>query len=119
MHPIKQTILQSESQNGNCLQAALASIFEVALDDVPEFQKEPPNQWRSSLRSWLGGMGLEMLVYDRDPRESGHYLAVGDGPRGCTHCVVYRDGKMVHDPHPSNDGLVRVKRYWAFTLHGS
>jgi hypothetical protein len=116
MNPIKQTILHDEGRIGNCLQAALASIFEESIEDIPEFQREPPGRWRENLQAWLGNMGLELIICDRDPKEKGHYIAVGEGPRGCTHCVVYRDGKMVHDPHPSNGGLTRIKRFWSFGL---
>jgi len=35
-------------------------------------------------------------------------IAGGPGPRGCDHCVLMRDGKLVHDPHPEGGGLMSV-----------
>lgn len=35
-----------------------------------------------------------------------HYIASGKSPRGdFLHSTVHLDGKLVHDPHPSRDGL--------------
>jgi len=39
------------------------------------------------------------------------YTASGPSARGVSHIVVYQDGKMIHDPHPSNEGLVKVNYY--------
>lgn len=36
-------------------------------------------------------------------------VAGGPGPRGCDHAVLYRDGSMLHDPHPSRAGLLSVE----------
>lgn len=33
-------------------------------------------------------------------------------PRGVSHMVVYHDGKLAHDPHPSRAGILEVKRTW-------
>ncbi len=33
------------------------------------------------------------------------YLAFGFSSRGVGHVVIYKDGKLFHDPHPSNEGL--------------
>ncbi len=39
------------------------------------------------------------------------YTASGDSSRGCTHIVVYKNGKLFHDPHPSDEGLVEGTIY--------
>lgn len=39
------------------------------------------------------------------------YTATGPSSRGVIHIVVYKDGQMIHDPHPSNEGLVSVNYY--------
>lgn len=36
-------------QNGNCLTAALASIFELSLQDVPPFEDIPDSKWYAAL----------------------------------------------------------------------
>jgi len=35
-----------------------------------------------------------------------HYVGGGKGPRGVEHCVVMRQGKVVHDPHPNRDTTI-------------
>ena len=43
------------------------------------------------------------------PAVPGYFLVCGESPRGVLHEVVYLDGKMIHDPHPSNAGITTVK----------
>lgn len=38
----------------------------------------------------------------------GFYLVSGISPRGVGHMVVYRDGALAHDPHPSREGLTEI-----------
>lgn len=40
------------------------------------------------------------------------YLASGISPRGVHHMVVMKDGKLVHDPHPSKAGIGEVEHLW-------
>lgn len=44
------------------------------------------------------------------PREIDNriYLACGPGSRGVSHMVIYRNGSLFHDPHPSREGLQYV-----------
>ena len=39
------------------------------------------------------------------------YMVYGKSPRGVSHVVIYMNGEMIHDPHPSNGGLVSIDRY--------
>jgi hypothetical protein len=39
-----------------------------------------------------------------EPPDGEHYLAFGVSPRG-RHVVVMRNGKIMHDPHPSREGI--------------
>ena len=32
----------------------------------------------------------------------------GPSPRGVLHQVLYRDGRLWHDPHPSRDGVLEI-----------
>ena len=36
------------------------------------------------------------------------YMVTGKSSRGVLHVVIYINDKMVHDPHPSNDGLLEL-----------
>ena len=109
MKPVNQTKLHSETVNGNCLAAALASILEIDIDDVPEFEDMGDN-WGGELADWLDSIGFYIMEWQEViPDIPGYFLVCGESPRGVLHEVVYFDGKMVHDPHPSNAGITTVK----------
>lgn len=67
---------------------------------------------------WLGRYGR---AHTQDQYELSNmiYFVVGKSPRGVSHIVLYMNGKMIHDPHPSNDGLIPVEdelRSWYFEV---
>lgn len=47
-------------------------------------------------------------------RPRGYALCAGVSERGTRHCVVWKDGKIVHDPHPKGKGL--ISREWLYLL---
>lgn len=110
MKPIDQTKLHyPPKQHGNCLAASLASILEISIDDIPEFE-EMGCEWWQSMLDWLFSLGFELLQCDKEIVLRGYYLAMGKSPRGdFNHQVVYYNGKMIHDPHPSKNGIVNIK----------
>lgn len=97
---------------GNCFAACVASLLSLPIDDVPDFN-QPGKNWRRLFEEWLKPRGLAPLIVYKGAILPGgmHYLAGGPGPRGCPHAVIYLDGAMVHDPHPSRDGLESVSDY--------
>jgi hypothetical protein len=114
--PVLQTILRGDSdeptRRGNCLQAAVASVFEVPLEDVPHFVAE--EDWWGALERWLAARNVEVLYLPANEfvnnsvrvGRDAFYLVDGKSPRGeFFHVVVWRGHEMVHDPHPSGDGL--------------
>lgn len=107
MKPIDQTILAPP--NGDCLRACVASVFELALDEVPHFCGDHRACWFEALRDWCRQRGFNpMLIHPDvlrdDPR--GVCIVSGKSPRGdWLHSVVYRDGALAHDPHPSRAGV--------------
>jgi len=110
MKPVHQNIYGEP--NGNCLQAAVASIFEVGLDKVPHFCKPPNDDWQERYDDWLAERGLQLMTVDaRQCRQAGwiprgYHIIAGQSPRfDCQHAVVGLNGKVIHDPHPSGDGL--------------
>ena len=50
MIPVFQTI--SDSENGNCLQAVIASLFDMPLDEVPHFISFK-DKWFSEFRKFI------------------------------------------------------------------
>lgn len=111
MRPVTQTILDTgdRTREGNCLQAAVASLLHLGLDDVPHFVQQHSDSdgredWLDLLCAWLNGRGLHLYRVDPEPGED--YFEFGKTERGTTHVVICRDGRMIHDPHPSRSGLL-------------
>ena len=110
-----------EDEQGNCLQAALASIFEVELEQVPDFAGEIKNgHWFLILERWLATMNL--CLYPA-LRSSGHPMGLhlmvcksttlanpDDG-----HVVVIENGRVVHNPHPRATSIGECQQYWVIT----
>lgn len=110
MNPVDQTRF---AEDGNCFAAALASVLEIPLEEVPEFTEDG---WLIEVNTWLQGRGLcylEFPVHEQERwrtyylKHAGFHLLLGDN-RGLCHAVVAKAGVIVHDPHPSQDGLSKV-----------
>lgn len=115
MKPIDQTQLHTESMRGNCTEAALASLFELGIDDVPQFSEmNESGRWYIEFVNWCARRGIELYRFDEEMCFAGYYLASGPSPRGVNHMVVMKDGALAHDPHPSRDGIERVDCVYVF-----
>lgn len=105
---------------GNCTEAALASLFAVPLAQIPQFhpmrnELEDPSvvgEFWNNFDDWIDAQGYMPVRFDHDPKWPCLYLASGLSSRGCLHMVVYRGGELVHDPHPSNEGIESVEDTW-------
>lgn len=106
MKPVNQTKFGEE---GNCLQACIASLLELKLEDVPEF---PHTNQFNYLQRFMRQHGLQPVAKDMiafNYPYNVYYLLWGKSPRGFMHSVVAWNGKTVHDPHPEGGGLVTVE----------
>lgn len=129
MTPLRQTrfydpTLPADQQRGNCLQAVLASLLDSPLDAVPHFVQDhvdhdgdnnPEWDWWHRMVAWLAerGWGMHHALPLSD--YPGEHLAVsGPSPRGngIHHITIYRDGDMVHDPHPDDTGILAETHAW-------
>jgi hypothetical protein len=115
MIPINQTIFSGEEKRGNCLQACIASLFELKLEEVPHFLEY--EDWDKALEDFIDTQGyffegrapfkeINNLQFI-DEKLGGYIILGGEGPRGFGHAVIYKDGKLIHDPHPSEAGLLK------------
>lgn len=113
MRPVDQTTFGFN--DGNCLSACVASILELPIAHVPSFVGDD----RRFLR-WLGERGLSATTYSPASYvPPGYAIAAGPSARfgGRLHACVAYDGAVVHDPHPSRDGLpLGIAEY--IVLHG-
>lgn len=121
MKPVLQTITGTR---GNCFAACLASIFEVPLEDIPDFHDGAENDtpeavnlaWWQNMRAWLRGRGYgTILLTFTDPAQwqslclDGYHIVSGKSGRAVgelLHATVWYDGKLVHDPHPDQTGII-------------
>jgi hypothetical protein len=109
MRPVRQTKFYVEGvSRGNCQQAATASLLGLELDEVPNFMEQPEGFWQS-FYAFLKRRGLYAFELGPNWAPDCYYLAYGPSSRGVSHAVVYRDGELAFDPHPSDEGIEEVK----------
>ncbi len=112
MKPVFQTKFGGaeapESEQGNCMAACLASLFEISLDDVPDFGGQITNgQWYITLSDWLRVRNLELVVTPAKgyPPPMGPYLLATKSTTLANpddgHLVIAQNGHVTHNPHPA------------------
>lgn len=102
---------------GNCYPACIASVLELQLEEVPHFHQlhAKPEDALVEILKFLLPRGYSSLCFDWAPWVHAYFagalvLVSGKSPRGdFQHVVVGEvtsDGwKLVHDPHPSREGI--------------
>ena len=114
MIPVDQTV--SGFTNGDCMRACVASVFELPIEEVPNFMEDGDDYFSSKLGAWcfernLIPMDCQISWDDvRNDLKDIYIIAHGQSPRSsnekCRHAVIYKGNKMVHDPHPAREGVV-------------
>lgn len=127
MKPVFQT--DTTFKTGNCGEACVASILEIELSDIPMLhnQDDPEDgaTYCRNLRKFLSKFGMSFIdvsmVEDCDPMDffkDCWVVASGKSPRATEdwqkHAVVWRNGEIVHDPHPNGSGLDEIEMYGVF-----
>ncbi len=109
MIPVHQTKFGLE--DGNCLQAAIASVLELPLKRVPNLTLvyNRRDDWRKALDEFLYPKGLQHIVLhsvhpDNNFKPFGYHLIGVKSARGdWNHELVGFQGKPVHDPFPDGN----------------
>lgn len=103
--PVQQT--KFGDPDGNCLEACFASLTGIPLGEIPHFLNAG---WFGSYARWFLENGWHLLYWHGDETEApvGYAIASGPAIRGLDHSTIYLNGKLHHDPHPSNSGLESV-----------
>ncbi len=124
MIPVYQTKFggsdDPEEDQGNCMQACIASILEIPLGEAPDFTGKIVNgEWYTYLISWLAERNLGLMftkIKEGAPpgihmvgAESTNLPDPDDG-----HMMVVQDGKVIHNPHPDNKGEGKFLEFWTF-----
>lgn len=109
---------------GDCMRAAVASLLRIPYDEVPHFAQHV--SWYDTMRRWARQRGGDFGVgvpengsvrhMFADPADAPVMLGFGPSPRGpFWHTVLVDvDLNLVHDPHPSDAGLVEVAEVMVF-----
>jgi hypothetical protein len=107
---------------GNCMQAAVATLLQLPLEEVPDFiNPESVNKdlfWRN-LEEFLNKRNLTHVCLGWLLNPKALHIAIGPTTRSKdeTHSVVYRGEEMVWDPHPSREGILEVtSRFYVVVL---
>jgi hypothetical protein len=114
MNRVDQTVFGFPG--GNCFSACVASILEMDLAEVPYFMGDEPDEaddkWFARLDEWLKPHGFYAMCLraDSEWKPKGLNILSGKSPRGVKdddmHSVVADGTELVHDPHPTRDGLL-------------
>ena len=104
---------------GDCFRCCIASLLDLSAIDVPHFMDGNNPDGHEEARAWLQERGHDWFeipltgddidsIHEAMKRWWGgrHYVVSGTSPRGVNHCVVCRDGEIVHDPTHHESGLV-------------
>ena len=112
MIPHTQTIFVDDPRGipGDCMRTAVAALLDLPTEAVPHFALfSEPGAWFDAFTLWLKGRGLGISPRATPDVEC---LALGMSPRGVEHIVVMGPNGLVHDPHPSRDGI-ESREFWA------
>ena len=99
-------------EQGNCWAACIASIAELPLESFPRPRTMEWDDYWNDVTGFLRSVGYGIVRFQAKANPwlkewPGHIIACGKSPNGdWDHCVVFRAGELVHDPHPAKRGLV-------------
>ena len=113
MTPVQQT--DTSSKRGDCQRAAVASLFDLEIGQVPNFRLFSEDRWWSVFCGFIWGMGYEVIATIKDPEDLANFKLVGvidnlllasttsSYGGDYSHMVVANiQGKIIHDPMPNN-----------------
>lgn len=104
---------------GSCYITTYASYLDLPVEECPQLQvlygcNHPGNFFEQVMALWLKSFGLKEVFWpapeaaEQLAQRDDYYFAIGPSPRGNNtyHQVIYKNGKLFHDPHPSRDGIL-------------
>ena len=100
----------------DCFTACLASLTGLPHNDFPDppevLEIDAERAYGKAVKAHLISNGWMMHGTGAHPPK-GYAVASGPSPRDLRlwHCVVTKDGEMVHDPHPDKAGLKKAVEY--------
>lgn len=96
---------QKQAGADDCWRTCIACLLGMPRDDVPHFLAEHGKDYQRATNAWLAAHGLGLATYTSDPfegvpelRRTVVMVAGGDLDAKQAHAVLWRDGKIFHDP---------------------
>ena len=120
MKKLIQTRLHNPpEQQGNCYPTVIACFLDLDKpEDVVQFQElygkkddGVGNNWAQVLDKWLKERGYKIEFFDAHLHDDSFYFVSGYTKRGTYHICIYQNGKLYHDPHPDQSGLVSESQF--------
>lgn len=97
----------------DCAQSSVASLLNLPLSEVPEFHRHKiVEDFYDAVEDYFRSKGYYLAMFSGQFHPETYYLASGPAARGYNHMVVMCNGKLYHDPHASNAGLLSVQCTW-------
>ena len=124
MIPVNQSIFGSE--NGDCLRAAVASVLELGIEDVPHFIavcrgcKKPTcrdcHKWHYGFVDFMSELGFD-ITWTQDLSCLSHeglfgeyHVVIYTYNKDTGHAVVAQGDRVIHDPNPHFKGSLIGER---------
>lgn len=111
MKPVFQTVFDFE--HGDCMRACVASIFELSIEEVPNFNEPDSSHFEENLEEWCNTQEIKAISItcdDENLLKDCWVIAIGQSPRSKNkeykHAIVWYNKKMVHDPYPNGIGII-------------
>ena len=105
-----QSRLKTDTQRGNCLPTVIACIMDIENPEdviqIQEYYDRNDILWIEKLDEWLLEKGWEYEYVGEHLFNDEYYLVSGNTIRNIKHVCIYKNGKLFHDPHPSQQGLI-------------
>jgi len=89
----------NRGENGNCLATALASMLDLKITDIPEFEDMCKNTWKPALHEWATKIGVNITFTKSIPK--GFSIGIGRHANGLLHAVILEDGAFYFDTNGS------------------
>ena len=125
-NPQDQEYLSSPDMPGDCARAVIASLLDLSISAVPHFlhlANRTAEGFYHRIEEFLESHGYAMawhatpMYHLHEGIDVYHYIS-GPSPRGggLFHAVVGLNGNVVHDPHPSREGLLGNPNDWKYSF---
>jgi hypothetical protein len=111
---MKKLIQTRTGKRGNCYPTVVACILDKeSPEDVIQIQEiyKTDARWWEKFIMWIAREGYVIYQLDgHSDREDEFYLVHGKTKRfpegNIRHVCIYQNGKLFHDPHPDQSGLI-------------